>query len=108
MRIRDGERPIVERGASFRIDVDGVSIPAYEGETVATAILAHGRRVLRRTRLKDSPRGLFCGIGVCYDCLVVIDGTPNLRACMAPAVPGLRVQTQKGVGPAEREARGTG
>lgn len=98
MRIRDGDRPIVERGASFRIEVDGVSIPAYEGETVASAILAHGSRVLRRTRLKDSPRGLFCGIGVCYDCLVVIDGTPNLRACMAPATPGLRVHTQKGVG----------
>ncbi|MEE9247616.1 MAG: (2Fe-2S)-binding protein [Dehalococcoidia bacterium] len=108
MRIRDGDRPIVERGASFRIEVDGVSILAYEGETVASAILAHGLRILRRTRLKDSPRGLFCGTGVCYDCLVVIDGTPNLRACMTPATPGLRVQTQKGMGPAEREGRGTG
>jgi hypothetical protein len=92
----------VARGAPFRFTVDGEPVEAYPGETVATALLAAGRRVLRRTARRGEPRGLFCAIGVCHDCRLVVDGEPNVRACLALARPGMVVATQVGVGPAAR------
>ena len=103
MRIKEGNRPIVRRGDSFEMEVDGVSTLAHHGETVASVMLASGNRVLRSTRKQGKPRGLFCGIGVCYDCLVVVDGRANVRACMTRAVPGMKVQTQQGIGGMEEE-----
>ena len=103
MRIKEGSRPIVRRGDSFEIEVDGVPTPAHHGETVASVMLASGNRVLRSTRKQGKPRGLFCGIGVCYDCLVVVDGRANVRACMTRAVPGMKVRTQQGIGGMEEE-----
>ena len=73
------------------------------GETVASVMLASGSRALRNTRKEGRPRGLFCGIGVCYDCLVVVDGRANVRACMTRAVPGMKVRTQQGIGGEEGE-----
>ena len=63
------------------ITFDGRPVPARRGESVAAALTAAGITTLRTTR-SDRPRGLFCGMGVCQDCLVEIDGRPNLRACM--------------------------
>jgi predicted molibdopterin-dependent oxidoreductase YjgC len=87
----------VERGAAFEFTFDGREVPAHEGETVGAALVASGILTLRTTRLSGRPRGLFCGIGMCFDCLVVIDGVPNQRACRVPAQPRLVVCTQKGV-----------
>jgi predicted molibdopterin-dependent oxidoreductase YjgC len=97
----------VERGALVTIEVDGRPLTAYEGETVAGALMAAGTRVFRTTAREGAPRGLYCGMGVCYDCLVVIDGRPNRRACMTPVSAGLRVQTQHawGVEPSTNGAR---
>ena len=103
MRIKEGNRPIVRRGDSFEIEVDGIPTPVHQGETVASVMLASGRRALRSTRKEGKLRGLFCGIGVCYDCLVVVDGRANVRACMTRAVPGMKVQTQQGIGGEEGE-----
>ena len=64
------------------IVVNGRPCPAYQGETVHAALLAAGYRVLRHTVKTGQPRSFFCGMGVCYDCLVTIDGVPNQRACM--------------------------
>ena len=72
----------VLRGAKIRIVVNGEGCTAYEGETVHAALLAAGYRVLRKTPQGHQPRGIFCGMGVCYDCLVTINGAPNQRACM--------------------------
>jgi aerobic-type carbon monoxide dehydrogenase small subunit (CoxS/CutS family) len=72
-------------------------VPACDGQTVAAALLASGRRVLRRTAT-GAPRGVFCGMGVCFDCLVTVDGQADRRACITPARPGMRV----GLGTAER------
>ncbi len=72
----------VLRGAKIKIFVNGKACAAYEGETVHAALLAAGYRVLRKTPKAHQPRGIFCGMGVCYDCLVTISGTPNQRACM--------------------------
>lgn len=91
----------VERGVPFRLTVDGEPVEAYPGETVATALLAAGRRVARRSARRGEPRGVFCAMGVCHDCRMVVDGEPNVRTCLTPARPGMAVSTQAGLGPAE-------
>ena len=63
---------------------------------MAAALLAANQRTLRKTRFNNNERGVFCGIGVCFDCLVVIDGITNQRACLIEAKPGMKVQTQVG------------
>ena len=103
MRIKEGQRPVVRRGDSFQMEVDGAPTLAHHGETVGSVMLAGGKRVLRSTRKEGSPRGLFCGIGVCYDCLVMVDGRANVRACMTRAMPDMKVRTQQGMGEGEEE-----
>lgn len=75
---------------------DGEKIVAITGQSVAAALLAANQRALRKTRFNNNERGVFCGIGVCFDCLVVIDGVTNQRACLIEAKPGMKVQTQVG------------
>ena len=75
---------------------DGEKIVAITGQSVAAALLAADQRILRKTRFNNNERGVFCGIGVCFDCLVVIDGITNQRACLIEAKPGMTVQTQVG------------
>ena len=67
---------------------EGEEIEAAPGQTVAAALLAAGHRTLRRTRIGERPRGLFCGIGACFDCLVVHNGVPGPRACLTPVAEG--------------------
>jgi hypothetical protein len=86
----------VERGPAFEFSFEGQPIPAYPGETFGAALMAAGQAVFRFTRNEGRPRGLFCGIGICYDCLVVVNGRPNLRACLTPAQPGADVRVQQG------------
>ena len=75
---------------------DGEKIDAITGQSVAAALLSADQRLLRKTRFNNNERGVFCGIGVCFDCLVVIDGITNQRACLIEAKPGMKVQTQVG------------
>jgi hypothetical protein len=63
---------------------------------VAAALWAAGVRAGRTTRGAGAGRGLFCGIGICFDCLMVIDEQPNERACLAQAADGMQVRTQRG------------
>jgi D-hydroxyproline dehydrogenase subunit gamma len=88
----------VERGRPLSFFFDGEPVAAFEGETVAAALLAAGRRTLRITAVTGTPRGVFCGMGVCFDCLVVIDGEPSRRACVTFATEGMQVETQIGFG----------
>ncbi|MFI5342283.1 MAG: (2Fe-2S)-binding protein [Candidatus Methylomirabilales bacterium] len=81
----------VERGRAIQLRVDGQLIPAYEGETVAAALLAAGRRIFRHRVPGGDPRGIFCGIGMCFDCLVTVDGTRIVRACVTPVRDGMQV-----------------
>ena len=76
----------------FSFLVDGAPVEARAGETVASALLAAGRRTIRRTPKRDEPRGLYCVMGVCWECAVLIDGRIT-RACVTPAAPGLSVET---------------
>ena len=66
-------------------------IVAYEGELLAAALLAHGIRALRETGPDRAPRGLYCAIGHCFECQVVVDGRAGVRACLTPVRDGMRV-----------------
>ena len=88
----------VSRGEPFAFTLDGRTIEAYPGETVAAALLAVDIRTLRRTEKSGSPRGVFCGMGICFDCLINVDGRPHLRACLTEAKPGMDVTTQDEAG----------
>src|SRR5689334_11376934 len=82
----------VRRGAPITIQVNGAPLAAYAGETIATALLARGQVALRRTPKQGRPRGLFCAMGVCFDCLVTVDGASNVRSCVTAARDGMRVE----------------
>ena len=73
---------------TFEIIFDGRPIRVVPGRTVGAALIAAGIRSWRRTRVAGRPRGLFCGIGVCFDCLVTVNDRPGLRACLVEARPG--------------------
>ncbi len=81
-------------GPAFTFTFDGRPMPAHPGDSIGAALLAADVRALRRTRVASRPRGLFCGIGACFDCLVTINGVPSQRACLIPAAPGDTVETQ--------------
>lgn len=89
----------VTRGRAIQLEFDGEPVGAFEGETVAAALTGAGVRVLR-TSAKGETRGVFCGMGTCYDCLVIIDRQPSRRACMELARDGMEVRTQLGAGDA--------
>jgi len=88
----------VTRGERLSFTFDGKPITAFRGESVAAALLAAGERTLRITAQKGAARGVFCGMGVCYDCMVVIDGEPSRRACTTLATEGMEVETLVGYG----------
>jgi predicted molibdopterin-dependent oxidoreductase YjgC len=85
----------LERGPAVSMTVDGRPVTAYAGESVAAVLIAEGQVATRKT-VGGEPRGVFCGMGVCFDCLVVVDGVPNTRACMTWAADGMDVRRQDG------------
>jgi predicted molibdopterin-dependent oxidoreductase YjgC len=88
--------PELARGPALEVLIEGRPVTAYPGETVATVLLAAGHLAMRTT-LDGSPRGVFCGMGVCFDCLVYVDGRPNTRACMTFVRAGMRIARQNGL-----------
>ena len=81
----------------------GAPLEAVVGEPVAAALAAAGVRVFRRTSKLGEPRQLFCGIGRCTDCVMVVDGQPNVRTCVTEVREGMHVEVQDGRGVWERE-----
>jgi predicted molibdopterin-dependent oxidoreductase YjgC len=81
----------VTRPAPVTIDVDGVRVDAFPGESLAAALLAAGVRAFRRTP-SGAPRGPLCNMGVCFECVVTVDGEPR-RACATEVREGMRVET---------------
>jgi D-hydroxyproline dehydrogenase subunit gamma len=88
--------PGLARGPKLTLTLDGAPVTAYEGETVAVLLLAEGQ-IATRTTPGGEPRGVYCGMGVCFDCLVIVDGVPNTRACMTTVREGMEVQRQHGL-----------
>ncbi|MEU8301356.1 (2Fe-2S)-binding protein [Micromonospora sp. NPDC048909] len=74
---------------THRLTFRGTEVPAEPGQSVAAALVAAGILGWRTTRRGGRPRGLFCGIGVCFDCLLTVDGVPDQRACLVTAADGM-------------------
>ena len=86
-----------EKGRIVTFTFDGKEIQGYEGEPIAAALKAAGVMGHRYTKKEHRPRGIFCAIGRCTDCVMVVDGKPNIRTCVTPLAAGMKVQTQYGV-----------
>lgn len=86
------------RGQRLQVFIDGEQVTAYQGESLAGVLMANGSYEGRRTP-NDAPRGYYCGMGVCWDCAVVVDGEPNVRACRTYVRDGMWVERQAGYGP---------
>jgi sarcosine oxidase subunit alpha len=88
--VQPGER--IDRGRPISFTFDGKAIPAFEGDTIASALYASGRRTFSRSFKYHRPRGELCGCGQCANSLVQIGGRPGVRACAEPAVDGMKVR----------------
>jgi hypothetical protein len=75
---------------------EGRPIPARPGDSVAAALLASDIRVTRGTALSNAPRGPYCMMGACFDCLAVVDGRENVQTCLEPVRDGMRIARQSG------------
>ncbi|MFF4975959.1 (2Fe-2S)-binding protein [Streptomyces sp. NPDC001083] len=87
-----------EPGPAFTVTLDGRAVAALPGQTVAAALWTAGITSWRTTRGSGRPRGVLCGIGVCFDCLVTVNDRPNQRACLVLVRPGDTIRTQEGNG----------
>ncbi|QDR80711.1 (2Fe-2S)-binding protein [Sporomusa termitida] len=77
---------------------NGQQLEGYTGEPIAAALHAAGITVLRHSHGLNRARGLFCAIGNCSSCLMVVNGMPNVRVCVEPLQAGMTVETQTGRG----------
>jgi predicted molibdopterin-dependent oxidoreductase YjgC len=80
------------------VEIEGVSVHVPVGESVAAVALAHGLVYTRTTTVSGKPRAPYCMMGVCFDCLIEIDGKPNQQACMIKVAEGMRIRRQHGAG----------
>ena len=98
MRIE--EHPVLsfERGEKVAFTFHGQEIEAYPTETIAAALHAAGVRKLGESPELHRPRGLFCAIGNCSSCFMIVDGEPNMRVCVIKVKPGMKVEEQQGKG----------
>jgi predicted molibdopterin-dependent oxidoreductase YjgC len=85
-----------DKRSSVQIFIDGTAIEAREGDSVSAALLASGRDVRRVTAVSSAPRLPYCMMGVCFDCLVTIDGVGNRQGCLVPVAEGMQIEIQKG------------
>lgn len=98
--MRIAEHPILgtyPKGKEVHFTLDGNDMVGFEGEPIAAALEAAGVTTHRYTAKKHTPRGIFCAIGRCTDCVMIVDGQPNVRTCITPLKEGMVVETQYGV-----------
>lgn len=86
------------RATRVTLTVDGERIVARDGDTVSSALLAAGRQAIRRSAVSGEPRAPYCQMGVCFECLVEIDGVADRQACLVPVRNGMVVTTGRGEG----------
>jgi len=92
MKLIDLRLSSIERRTPVTIWVNGRQIASYEGEPLHAVLLAAGFRHLRKSVSGTEPRGFFCGMGVCYECLVTVDDKAQQRACVTQVYDGMRVE----------------
>ena len=106
MSTRIVEHPVLgktEKGRKVTFTYNGKELEGYEGEPIATALKAAEVMAHRYTAKTHEPRGVFCAIGRCTDCVMIVDGKPNIRTCITPLEAGMVVQTQYGVSATPQE-----
>jgi predicted molibdopterin-dependent oxidoreductase YjgC len=81
----------IDRCQMIGIRVNGRSVAVTPGETVLAALTATGFKVLKKSNVRGEPRGPFCGMGVCYECLVTINGVPKQRSCMVEVAENMEI-----------------
>jgi predicted molibdopterin-dependent oxidoreductase YjgC len=74
------------------IEINGKAVQVAEGTSVAAALLSTGQMVFRSS-ITGEPRGPICGMGICFECRVTIDGRPECRSCQVPVRAGMMVAT---------------
>ena len=79
-----------------RFEYEGRAIVARPGDSVAAALLAAGETTLRITAVSGASRAPYCMMGICFECLMEIDGEGNRQACLTPVAEGMRVRRQQG------------
>ena len=85
-----------EKRDMVHFTMDGLDLYGFEGEPVASALMANGIHVMRHTHKNGEPRGIFCGIGQCCECMLMVDGKPNVRSCITPLRAEMQICTQEG------------
>jgi sarcosine oxidase subunit alpha len=94
------EHPILGRladGNEVSFAFNGKEYPGLEGEPIAAALLANGIRIIRYTERTGEPRGLYCGIGHCYECRIDVNGVRSVRACITPLETNMVITSQGSV-----------
>ncbi|MDR3672024.1 MAG: (2Fe-2S)-binding protein [Holophaga sp.] len=89
-------RRLVEPQEILVFTFDGRPLKAARGDTVAAALLAAGIGAVRHHVAGGEPRGPYCMMGICFDCLVTIDGIANRQGCQVEVAEGMEVQSQRG------------
>ena len=88
----------LENRKRVTITLDGKEIEAFDGEPIAASLHAAGIKVFRTTRKYGEPRGVYCNRGRCTDCVMKVDGKPNVRTCVTMVKDGMNVESIKGMG----------
>ena len=101
LRSQPGER--IDRSRPVRFFYDGDPIDAFAGDTLGSALFASGRRVFSRSFKYHRPRGLLCCSGSCANCMMTVDGVPNVRVCVTPVRAGAEVRAQNVLGSVDRD-----
>ena len=84
-----------ESHETVSINFEGMNLDVEKGQTVASALLVGGNMVFRSSVASGQPRGPYCMMGVCFECLIEIDGIPNQRACMIPVKDAMKIKRQQ-------------
>jgi sarcosine oxidase subunit alpha len=103
MRLAPQPNERIDRFRPLTFSFDGRQVDAFEGDTIGSALFADGRRVFSRSFKYHRQRGLVCCSGSCPNCLMEVDGVPNVRVCVEPARAGARVRAQNVLGSLERD-----
>ncbi len=82
------------RSNQIQVEIDGAAVPAYAGDTVAAVLMLSGTRIFTQASRYNLNRTLFCGMGICHQCLVTVDGIRDVQACMTTVRPGMKIETR--------------
>lgn len=82
----------IKRKEKVTLSVNGKEIHAYKGETILAALMAAGYKTLKKSPLKQNPRGALCGMGVCFECIVTVNGIHNVRSCMTEVEDNMEIR----------------